>query len=378
MKNRKKTGNRTFIIATIFSIICIVLLIFWKNIVNLTYQFSLPNNFQLINNFINDQNSEFIIGQGNNLYLIKLDGTRPKILFTSNNPILGVESLNNNNLLVTTQLTDVKLYILPNAKSWILDKNNNFTQLSENLFTQISPRFATQITQYYRDHEPININQSIILKRTILRDNLDGKSPQVIGTISSKYSDLSFWPSFDGSYLLNNTHGGGKPPMPILAYVYATDTGKVIGIKSEDFDWYGGQAIWVDNNKILTSSNKIIEFIDDRYSVKHLDVNLMNYYQNDLSPSRELLVHSSKNKLSLFSFDKENTDDLVKLDNNKTIQKIGWNISSSKYAYFVSDNKDENIYFYIYDLKLKANILVLRIKPIEDKTRTIRLSQTFR
>lgn len=200
----------------------------------------------------------------------------------------------------------------------------------------------------------------------IMLDKHDGSAPTKIGLLTQKLITTGcvfdpcpgkthpgeFYPSFDGSYLLNKPPGGGGLGQSAVAI--SRDGSRVYNI---DFYWYGSSAIWIGNNKLLTKGQgpegkqEVITFKEDGTMSKSvLQQDLRGYFdQSRLSPSGKLLFVSDgvvENSLYDFgqnknipveTFNEEPVRTQLNLLPEETIEHwyifLGWNKNSDKVFY---------------------------------------------
>ncbi|MDQ3099404.1 MAG: hypothetical protein M3Q44_06680 [bacterium] len=224
--------------------------------------------------------------------------------------------------------------------------------------------------------------------RDILLDKLDGSSPAKVGVLTQKplernncgneidtkgraaciekYVPSSYFTSFDSSYLLNIPQRGGGLGEPAL--VISKDGSKVHKI---DFYWYGANAVWVGNNKLLTKDQngiKIFTFNNNgSFIKKNLPENIIGdqFSQTSLSPDRKLLASESRNPSELVLFD---VVQLTKKSIDKassphhTFGAIGWSNDSTKllYSSFVEPKSKQ---IKVYDSKTGRVSTVAKLSP---------------
>ena len=339
----KKQEKKPLLLLTFFLIFILVI----SFLIISRKQPTLPNDIHLVNNNLDDKDNQILIAEKNKLYEIRLDGSLPQVIYTTttSDQIGYVEKVaSSSNVVIALEAINTS-----NPTSWILKNNQGEETLNYD---------PAQYPQYYRKF----INQQ--LTNTIWKDSGNGKL-QSIGSIPSNYQASGFIASFDENYLLNGEPGGGKPPVPMPAYVYDVKTGKVINISPNDLDYYGGYAMWINNNKILASGQKIITVNNDSYTVQMLksDPHARGYGKISLSPSKKLLANDGRSQgvanLAIFDLDSQTNKIIQTTDENGYFDHLGWSQDSNKFVYAIQDTKNNIIHVYIYDLQTAKNTEVV-------------------
>jgi hypothetical protein len=353
-----------------------------------------------LTNNLDDSLSELIFSEGKLIYTTKLDGSSPKLLTEMDDYVTILRLLpNKKDLFIETEKPEVlrEEYDKPTNKmipvmdfhttGWILKSGSQKAEklpANSTLPVPIDLRSIEEMARY----EIVSTKPNSTGGMDILLDKLDGSPPTKVGVLTQKplernncgyeidtkgssacigkYAPSAYFPSFDGSYLLNIPHKGGGLGEPSL--VVSKDGSKVHKI---DFYWYVANAVWVDNNKLLTKDQngiKIFTFNNDgTFTKKDLPENIIGdqFNQPSLSPNRKLLASFAPNLSELVLLD---IDQLTKKSIDKesspyqTFGVIGWNNDSTKllYSSFVESNSKE---IKVYDTKTGKASTVAKLAP---------------
>jgi len=369
--------------------------------------------FSLADTNLNDSQAALYFSDATKVYKAQLDGSQPKEVASLPYNISNIALLTNGDLLVNTD----------NSK---YEKNTN-KQPGEADYKQVLAQYGYwlvksaagkpeeideqkyQVLSKLRDStsgEKIYTKELPDGQADIMLDKLDETQPTKIGHLKEKILKVAvcevgdncsqmkypgeFYPSFNGSYLLNRPPGGGGLREPGI--VVSRDGSKVYKI---DFYWYVSAAIWLDDNRLLTKGQegkqKIVTFKEDgTFSETPLQQDLGGFFtQNTLSPSGKLLfVTDGAKQVSLYGTNQNKVIPVETLNEAQVRQQlnllpeeiieeryyfIGWNKNSDKVLYAETTgaissahNNDRTIEqkIKIFDVKTGKVSVVAKLNPL--------------
>jgi DNA-binding beta-propeller fold protein YncE len=223
---------------------------------------------EIMSSNFNDSKTNMYFSDANKIYKKNFNGSNVEELATLPHNISSITMLPDGVLLMYTDNstyekvvnkqpgdTDYKQTII-NYKYWALKPSSNELEQIDEQKYQMLIRLKD-----YSTSERIFTKELQNGQAEIVMDKHDGTQPTKIGVLTQKLVSLGcefdpcpgkihpseFYPSFDGSYLLNKPLGGGG--LGASGLVVSRDGRKVYKI---DFYWYGSSAIWIDNDKLLT------------------------------------------------------------------------------------------------------------------------------
>lgn len=284
---------------------------------------STPQNYQtisLLNTNFTDSDTALFFSDATTVYKVKLDGSKPQELATLPDNITTIGMLNNGTVLINTDNSKYEKVVNkqpgdPDYKQtvvgygyWMLTPNSGKPEKIDEQKSQALSKLKDNV-----NGERIYTKELPNGQADILLDKLDGTSPTKIGLLKEKPLKVQvcevgnnctemkypgeFYPSLNGSYLLNKPPGGGGLGEPGI--VVSRDGSKLYKI---DFYWYVSSAIWISDNMLLTKGQEgkqnIVTFKEDgTFSASPLTQDLGGYFsQNTLSPSGKLLFISDDAK----------------------------------------------------------------------------------
>lgn len=330
--------------------------------------------FSLQETDLHDSQTKFYFSDGKDLYSLKLDGSDPEKIATFPRNIAVLTMLQNGDLLTETDFgtyeknppgetgkADYKQVLIgdENNRTWIL--RSGMTEPERTTLEEYSQLYdlvdSTRLDRWFA-------KELLSGGAGIYWDKLDTLNPMKVGTLHNKLITFGcevapcpgkeypgeFYPSFDGSYLLNRPPSGGG--LGESAVVVSQDGSKVYDI---NFYWYVSSAIWLDNDKLLISGQDGKQTIftfnkDGTLENQTLDADLGNSFgQKDLSPSkRYLLLAYGRDAVIVFDFEQKKSDIIESFDKEKakkdfslrdedfvsrTDVALGWGKNSDKVLY---------------------------------------------
>ncbi len=322
---------------------------------------------------LGDSATSLYFSDANKVYKAQLDGSQPQEAVSLPHNVATMAMLTNGTLLINTDNSKYEKVINkqpgdPDYKQtvvgygyWILAPNSTKAEELDEQKYQALTRLKdnTRVERIYTK-ELSNGQADIML------DKFDGTSPTKIGLLKEKPLRVQvcevgdnclemkypgeFYPSFNGTYLLNKPPGGGGLGEP--GVVVSRDGSKVYKI---DFYWYVSSAIWIGDNRLLTKGQdgkqKIVTFKEDRtFSESPLQQDLGGYFSQDtLSSSGKLLfVSDGVKQNSIYDLEQNRSIPVENLNEAQVRQKynllaeeiieqryyfLGWNKNSDKVLY---------------------------------------------
>lgn len=368
--------------------------------------------FTLATTNLNDSETNLYLSDANKIFKVKLDGSQPQEISTLPHNISSIDMLANGSLLINTDNSKYEKVVNKQPGDadykqtvvgygyWVLKPNSDKAeQIDEQKYQTINRAKDSVNTEKIYTKELPNGQAEILL------DKLDGTTPTKIGLLKEKPLKVQvcevgdnclqmkypteFYPSFDGSYLLNKPPGGGGLGEPGI--VISRDGSKIYKI---DFYWYVSSAIWIGNNRLLTKGQdgkqQIVTLKEDgTLSVSPLQQDLGGYFgQNTLSPSGKLLFVSDGAKQNSIYDLEQNKSLQVETLNETQVRKelnllpeeiieqryifIGWNENSDKVLYATTTgaisgthNNDRTIVreIKVFDVKTGKVYTVAKLNP---------------
>lgn len=303
------------------------------------------------------------------MYAKALDGTAAREIAQLPNTIVGLKPLLNNTLGIETDAYLYKKKYDPQTNAYYYEVASNhkdahiftpatgeLTSLKENQSEQLSYFIENLLGEKYFTVELQNEQADIFVEK------FNNETPEKIGRLKEKYIKQpcgvptvcknalhpdEFFPSFNGSYLLNKPRGGGGIGTPGL--VVSRNGNVVFNI---DFVWFISSAIWIGNDTLLTrgqfGDQKLYTFLPNgSYSEKILSVKANEYFNpHFLSPSKRFLVSTDIfSRISYYDIQKDALLPIAQYEKDRMYSQfnlnsntqtshrytfLSWNIASDK------------------------------------------------
>lgn len=362
---------------------------------------------EITNTSLNDAATSLYFSDGMKIFKQSLDGTKAVLISTLPYYIEQIAVLSDESLLLKVDNSTYTKKNEPSSPPYVMTKG-----ASKYFIVQPNSSQPREINSEDRSYghaisTVLSPNKYYVVEKPsgqadIFTSHYDNTNPTKIGVLTNKYvkygcmmgqgcpeniHPVSFFPSFDESYLLTGSPGGGGYGYSAVAV--SRDGKRVYDFK---FHWFASSAVWTGTNTLLTKDNNIQKFVtlneDGSFSETPIIHTIEDsLYQKNLSPSgRNLVVVDQANrriylydidqlKLDAGSFAMEKARKRIPFENPKRgdieYDVIGWNKNSDKILLSIaismpgedSNTKMQTREVWLYDTNTEKITLVATLNP---------------